>query len=349
MDVVELLKRAVREKASDIHLTVGTPAAFRISGDLALLGSEDGEAKSLSREDTGEATKILMTPEQYEIWQKKGELEFSYSLPGVGRFRVNAYRQRGCSSLAIRPVPYNIPELESLGLPAAVSSFAGKKQGLILVSGPTGSGKSTTLAALIDKINQERSCHIITIENPIEYLHQHKKSIVNQREIGSDTFSTAGALRSCLRQDPDVILIGEMSDAQTIATAIDAAEMGHLVFAALSVNGVVQTVERIIEIFPPEQHEQIKVQLAATLQGVVAQQLVPGIVEKNRVLAAEVMSATPAVRNLIREGKTHQIPTVLQTGERWGMQTMDMALERLVQNGQITRETALKYSLKRKI
>ncbi|MBZ4652744.1 MAG: twitching motility protein PilT [Peptococcaceae bacterium] len=344
MDVIELLKSAVKAGASDIHLSVGAYPMFRINGQLKRWVPEGEENVPLKREDTLKAAEILMNSEQMEAWQQKGELDFSYSLPGVGRFRVNIYRQRGCVSLALRPVPYQIPSLESLGVPQAVVGLADKTNGLVLVTGPTGSGKSTTLAALINKINQERACHIITIEDPIEYLYQHQKSVVDQRELGSDTFSLAGALRACLRQDPDVILVGEMRDLETIATAITAAETGHLVFATLHTNSAAQSVDRIIDVFPPGQQEQIKVQLAATLQGVVTQQLLPRADGMGRVLAAEVMIVTPAVRNLIREGKTHQIQTVLQTGGRWGMQTMDMALRELVRSGAVTMETALKYT-----
>jgi len=343
MDVKVLLKEAVESKASDIHLTVGTPPVFRINGSLTRVSLEGQVLPALTQEDTLQAAQALMTEEHIQLWQQKGEFDFSYSLPGVGRFRVNVFRQRGCTSLALRPVPYKVPRLEELGVPQVVTTFAERANGLVLVAGPTGSGKSTTLAALINKINQERSCHIITLEDPIEYLHQHQQSMVNQREVGSDTMSLAGAFRACLRQDPDVILIGEMRDIETISTAINAAETGHLVFAALQTNSASQTIERIIDVFPPGQQEQIKVQLSSTLQGVVTQQLLPTADGKGRVLAAEVMIVNPAIRNLIREGKTHQMLTVLQTGSRWGMQTMEMALRELVRSGRINLETAQVY------
>lgn len=344
MEINELLKSAVAEGASDIHLAVGTPPAFRLNGKLTRWAPEGVLHPNLTQQDTLEAAKTLMTSEQFEAWQQKGELDFSYAIAGVGRFRVNAYRQRGCISIALRPVPFKIPPLESLGLPQVVTTLADKANGLVLVTGPTGSGKSTTLAALINKINQERYCHIITIEDPIEYLYQHQKSVIDQREVGSDTLSLNGALRACLRQDPDVILVGEMRDLETISTAVTAAETGHLVFATLHTNSAAQTIDRIIDVFPPGQQEQIKVQLSTTLQGVVTQQLLPHSSGKGRVLAAEVMIVNPAIRNLIREGKSHQIPTVLQTGSRFGMQTMDMALRELVKAGKVTAETAQKYS-----
>lgn len=343
MDIIEILKTAVRIGASDIHITVGTSPTFRVSGKL-VRHTEQGEMEILNRHTIMEAIRTLMDEEQQIAWQEKGEIDFSYSLSGVGRFRVNTYRQRGCPCMAIRPVPYEIPSLDTLGIPPAIIKLTEKKDGLVLVTGPAGSGKSTTLASLINKINQEKEKHIITIEDPIEYLYQHKKSIINQRELGSDTFSFAAALRACLRQDPDVILIGEMRDLDTISTAITAAETGHLVFATLHTNSAALSVDRIIDIFPPTQQEQIKVQLSGILQGVITQQLLPRIDNKGRILAAEVMICIPAVRNLIREGKTHQIPTVLQTGSRWGMQTMDMALRDLVKASEVSMETALKYT-----
>ena len=343
MNIIELLNRAVAIDASDIHLSVGTSPVFRISGKLSRLLPDCEKYPVLTKEKTQEITKTLMSEEQYGIWEEKGELDFTFSLPGTGRFRINAYRQRGCASLAIRPVPSHISSLESLGVSLTIASLAEKKHGLVLVTGTTGSGKSTTLAAMINKINQERECHIITIEDPIEYLYQHQKSVVDQREIGSDTYSMSGALRACLRQDPDVIFVGEMRDLETIATAITAAETGHLVFATLHTNSAAKTVDRIIDVFPPSQQEQIKIQLAATLQGVVTQQLVPDISGKGRVLAAEVLIVTPAVRSLIRENKSYQIPAIISSGGRWGMQTMDMALIELVRTGKISAETALKY------
>ncbi len=343
MDVFSILKTAVKMGASDIHFSVGTPPVFRITGKL-IRWDDDGKIEPLTRHDTMEAVRALMDEEQFIVWQEKGEIDFSYSLFGVGRFRINTYRQRGCPSLAIRPVPYQIPHIDSLGVPSSVINLAEKSSGLVLVTGPTGSGKSTTLAALINMINTNKERHIITIEDPIEYLHQHKNSIIDQRELGSDTYSFAGALRACLRQDPDVIMIGEMRDLDTIATAITAAETGHLVFSTLHTISAAQSIERIIDVFPSNQQEQIKVQLSTTLQAVVTQQLLPHANGRSRILAAEVMVAIPAIRNLVREGRVHQIYTVLQTGSRWGMQTMDMGLRDLFLADKITMDTALKYS-----
>ncbi|MDD4047775.1 MAG: type IV pilus twitching motility protein PilT [Clostridia bacterium] len=342
MDVVEILKTAIEVGASDIHFSVGAPPIFRMSSKLTQW-TNNGKIGMLKRDDTVEIARTLMNEEQYLDWQSKGDLDFSYSVSGVGRFRVNTYRQRGCPSLAIRPVPYQIPNIEDLGVPSSFVNLTNRSSGLVLVTGPTGSGKSTTLAALINKINKEKEFHIITIEDPIEYLYRHEKSVVDQRELGSDTRSLSGALRSCLRQDPDVILIGELRDLETISTAVTAAETGHLVFATLHTNSASQSVDRMIDVFPAGQQEQIKVQLSSTLQGVITQQLLPGADDHGRVLAAEVMISIPAIRNLIREGKTHQIPTVLQTGARWGMQTMDMSMRELVKSGTVTLDTALKY------
>ena len=343
MKLMDLLISALKNGASDLHLTVGTSPALRINGKLTRAIVNGYIHPPLTPEDTLNAVKTIMTTEQYQNWLQKGEIDFSYSIPGVGRFRVNAYRQRGCASLAIRTVPYQIPSLESLKLPPSVTSLIDKPQGLVLVTGPAGSGKSTTLAAIIDKINRERAAHIVTIEDPIEYLHQHQKSLVDQRELGIDTFSMAGALRASLRQDPDIILVSELRDLETISIAITAAETGHLVFGALYTSGAVQTIDRIIDIFPPGQHEQIKVQLSTTLQGIISQQILSRADGSGMVLAAEILVTTPAVRNLIREGKINQLAMVMQTGSRWGMQTMDMALRDLVRAGEITTESALKF------
>jgi twitching motility protein PilT len=336
---------AMEQGASDIHLSVGTQPAFRINGKLRHQNTDDNEQfKNLNRDDIMDIIREIMDEEQLLLWRENGEFDFSYSLPGVGRFRVNVYRQRGCPSLAIRPVPYEIPPLDGLGVPEAIVDLMEKKNGLVLVTGTTGSGKSTTLAALINKVNMECEKHIITIEDPIEYLYQHKKSIVDQREVGSDTATFAGALRSCLRQDPDVILIGELRDLETISTAITAAETGHLVLATLHTNSASQSIDRIIDIFPPNQQEQIKVQLASTLHGIITQQLIPRVDGQGMVLASEVMISIPAIRNLIREGKTHQIPTVLQTGTRWGMKTMDASLCDLVKNNIVNFDVAMNYT-----
>jgi len=316
-------------------LTVESPPVLRIDGSLVPL-----EYPNLSPTDMEEMVRSVMTDEQYKRFSEHGELDFSYSLPGVGRYRMNAFRQRGSAGMVIRLIPFNIPAPETLGLPPVSIEFARLQKGLVLVTGPTGSGKSTTLASLIDYINRNRACHIVTIEDPIEYLHKHQKSLVNQREVGNDTYSFANALRAVLRQDPDVILVGEMRDLETISTAISAAETGHLVFSTLHTNDATQSVDRIIDVFPPHQQQQIRVQLAAVLQGIMSQQLLPRASGRGRVAAIEVLLATPALRNLIREGKTHQIPTVLQTGGKQGMQTMDKAIQDLLRQGLITPEVA---------
>lgn len=339
-----LLKSALQCGASDIHLSVGSSPLLRVNGKLRQWTPDEISCLNLSQDDTLQIARTLLSESQYQAWLAKGEFDFTYSLPGLGRFRVNIYRQRGCASLAIRPVPYHIPALDELDLPYVVSTLAEKSHGLVLVTGPAGSGKSTTLAALINKINQERCCHIITIEDPIEYLHQHQKSLVDQRELGSDTSSVSCALRACLRQNPDVIMVSELRDTDTIATVITAAETGHLVFGSLHTCSAGQTVNRLIDVFPTAQQQHMRTQLAAVLQGIVTQQLVTRADGNGRVLAAEVFIGTPAARNLIREGKNHQIQTIMQTGGRWGMQTMDMALRDMVKTGKITPETAIKYS-----
>lgn len=327
----ELLMYAAEQRASDIHLTVESPPVLRIDGLLTRVGEE-----KLSRHDTEQLAYSLMNESQAERFTERGELDFSYSLPGVGRFRVNAFRQRGSVGIVIRLIPFHVPTPEQLGLPPVCVDFAKLHKGFVLVTGPTGSGKSTTLASLVDYINRTRSSHIVTIEDPIEYLHQHGKSLVNQREIGNDTMSFANALRAVLRQDPDVILVGEMRDLETISTAVTAAETGHLVFSTLHTNDATQAVDRMIDVFPPHQQQQIRVQLAAVLQGVIAQQLLPRADQKGRVAALEILLVTPAVRNLIREGKTHQIPTVIQTNGKLGMQSMEKAIQDLQRLGRIS-------------
>ena len=331
----ELLHLAGEQKASDIHLTVESPPVLRINGSLVQLQTE-----KLSRNDLETFANNLMNEQQTKRFGESGELDISYSLAGIGRYRVNIYRQRGSVGVVIRLIPFVIPDPESLRLPPVSIELAKLHQGLVLVTGPTGSGKSTTLASLIDYINSTRACHIMTIEDPIEYLHKHKLSLVNQREVGSDTQSFANALRAVLRQDPNVILVGEMRDLETIATAITAAETGHLVFSTLHTNGATQSVDRMIDAFPPHQQQQIRVQLSAVLEGIMSQQLLPRTDQKGRVAAIEVMVATSAVRNLIREGKTHLLPTVIQTNAKLGMQTMDKAIMELVQTGLVSYEVA---------
>ena len=298
------------------------------------------EEPILTSEDTEAFFNSISTDEQQERFERFGELDFSYALKGFSRFRVNVFRQRGSVAIVVRVVPEKSPTLEELGHPEVLKTLARLPRGLILVTGPTGSGKSTTLAAMVNLINAERACHIVTLEDPIEYLHKHNKSIINQREIHADTRSFGNALRAVLREDPDVILVGEMRDPETISTAITAAETGHLVFTTLHTNDATQTVDRIIDTFPAEQQQQIRIQLSVTLQGIVAQQQLPKRDGRGRVAALEILVATPAVRNLIREGKTHQIPSILQTGAKFGMQSMDMALRDLCRFGAVAVEEA---------
>lgn len=335
LSIEELLVLAGEQKASDIHLTVETPPVLRINGSLIRLKSE-----KLISSDLETFSRSLMNDQQAKAFAERGELDLSYSMPGAGQYRVNAFRQRGSTSMVIRLIPSIIPSPENLGLPTVSIELAKLHKGLVLVTGPSGSGKSTTLASLVDHINRTRACHIVTIEDPIEYLYHSKLSLVNQREVGTDTQSFSNALRAVLRQDPDVILLGEMRDLETIATAVTAAETGHLVLSTLHTNDATQSVDRMIDVFPPHQQQQIRVQLAAVLQGILSQQLFPRADHQGRVAAVEVMLATPAVRSLIREGKTHQLPTVIQTNAKLGMQSMDKAIMDLVQNGLISYEIA---------
>lgn len=332
IELKDILVEAVKSRASDIHMTVGLPPAFRCNGVLR----PQLRWPPLNASDTEKLAREILGVRWDEFVQKK-ELDLAYSVPGLGRFRVNAFFQRGSVGLAVRLVGEAIRSIEELGLPLVIGELSDKDQGLILVTGPTGSGKTTTLAAMIDRINETRSCHIVTLEDPIEYLHRHKKSIVNQREIGSDSPSFASALRAALRQDPDVILVGEMRDLETVATAITAAETGHLVLATLHTGSAVQSIDRIIDMFPPYQQNQVRSQLADVLIGVITQKLLPRADGKGRVAAAEILVATPAVRNLIREGKTYQIISLMQTGSRYGMQTMEMAIQDLFEKGIIDR------------
>jgi twitching motility protein PilT len=332
----ELLGHALAMDASDLHITVGAKPTVRVHGDLRPLD----QYEILQPDQVRRMIYAVLTQRQRERLEQELELDLSYSLPGRARFRVNVYFQRDALGAAFRFIPFTIRSVEVLGLPAQVCDFARLPRGLVVVTGPTGSGKSTTLAALIDIINTERDVHIMTIEDPIEYLHRHKRALVNQREVGADTHSFAQALKHVLRQDPDVILVGEMRDLETIQTAITAAETGHLVFATLHTQDAPQTIDRIIDAFPPHQQQQIRVQLSTTLQGVVTQQLLQTWDGRGRVVSAEVLVATPAVRNLIRESKVHQIYSAMQAGARYGMRTMDQALAYLVVNGKITMELA---------
>ncbi|KPU28064.1 twitching motility protein PilT [Caloranaerobacter sp. TR13] len=342
MNITELLKKTIELKASDLHITVGYPPVMRINGKLEKYGEE-----ILTPEKNLSLVKQILDDEKFKQLEIKGEIDTSYSVAGLGRFRINVYKQRGTYGMAIRAVSLRIPTIEELGLPKIVKELSRKQRGLILVTGPTGSGKSTTLASMLDCINKERSCHILTLEDPIEYLHKHNKSIINQREIGSDSRSFASALRAALRQDPDVILVGEMRDLETISIAITAAETGHLVLSTLHTIGTAKTVDRIIDVFPPHQQQQIKIQLSAVLEGIISQQLIPRIDNAGRVLALEIMIATPAIRNLIREGKTYQIQTAIQTGMKFGMQTMDNSLINLFKQDLISKNTALDYAVDR--
>jgi twitching motility protein PilT len=334
--IEELLRYAIENNASDIHITVGMPPTARINGNLMPISRE-----RLNTSHTQAMVEEILSREHLEEYKKNGEIDLSYSVKGLGRFRVNIYRQRGSSSLALRVVALHIPSIGELGLPDSVKELSRKTRGLVLVTGSSGSGKSTTLAAMIDLINKERTCHVLTLEDPIEYLHRHNKSIVNQREIGYDSKNFAAGLRSALRQDPDVILVGEMRDLETISTAITAAETGHLVLSTLHTIGADKTIDRIIDVFPPHQQQQIRVQLSTVLQGVISQHLLLRKDGKGRVPAVEVMVATPAIRNLIREGKTHQLMTSIQTGRKYGMQSMDAALSRLYMEDIISHENAL--------
>ncbi|KIL44567.1 type IV pilus twitching motility protein PilT [Jeotgalibacillus soli] len=324
-DVNELLMQAHQKNASDLHLTVASPPICRVNGDLEVIGQEQFTPAELMLM----AEKIIPEHRLNEFIEK-GEIDCSYSIPNVSRYRVNAYHQRNSVGIAIRIITDKIPSFEELKMPLIVRDLVLKPQGLILVTGPTGSGKSTTLAAMIDFINHRQAKHIITLEDPIEYLHQHERSIVNQREIGLDTHSFSSGLRAALRQDPDIILVGEMRDLETISTAITAAETGHLVLATLHTSGAAQTVDRIIDVFEPHQQGQIRVQLASVLQGVVSQRLFPKLNGKGRVAATEVLMNTPSIANLIRSGKTYQIPNVLQMSRADGMHTLSMSIQVLL-------------------
>ncbi|MBA2504320.1 MAG: type IV pilus twitching motility protein PilT [Thermoleophilaceae bacterium] len=336
MDFADVLIKTIDLNASDLHLTAGSPPMVRERGRLhALEGYEP-----LTSQETRETVYSILTNDQRKKLETHWQIDFSYSIPGKARFRVNCYFQRAAISAAFRLIPQDIPDLQSLELPPILEEFTKKPRGFVLVTGPTGSGKSTTLAAMIDRINRERHEHILTIEDPIEFLHQHRNCIVNQRELGADAETFALALKAALRQDPDVILVGEMRDLDTISTALTAAETGHLVFATLHTQDTAQTVDRIVDVFPPEQQHQVRVQLSVALQGIVTQQLLPTSDGQGRIVATEVLVPTPAIRNLIREGKTHQIYSALQTGGSHGMQTMDAALVDLVRKNKITREFA---------
>ena len=337
--IEEMLKIAKDAGASDVHITVGVPPKMRVNGKLITMDFD-----RLMPADTVLLLDEIMNDYQKECFEKNGEYDMSFSIIGQGRYRANAYKQRGSVALALRVVGTHVPSAESLGLPPSVIDLYQRKRGLVLVTGPTGSGKSTTLAAIIDKINSSRECHVITLEDPIEYLHQHRLSMVNQREIGLDSKNYATALRAALREDPDVILVGEMRDFETISVAITAAETGHLVLSSLHTIGAASTVDRVIDVFPSHQQQQIRVQFANVLEAVVSQQLIPKADGSGRVAAFEVLHANHAVRNLIREAKPHQIPSIIQTSRSVGMITMDDAITELYERRKITREDAILFA-----
>ena len=331
----QLLEEMVTRRASDLHLTAGVPPEFRVDGSIV-----PSEHEVLSPEATASLAYSVMSDEQRKRFETTKELDFSFGVKQLSRYRANVLLQRGVVAMAIRQIPYEIMALEKLGLPPVVREFTNKLKGLVLVTGPTGSGKTTTLAAMLDKINSTRPCHIVTIEDPIEYIHQHKKSIINQREVGADTSSFPTALKYILRQDPNVILIGEMRDLETVAAALTIAETGHLVFATLHTNSTYESVNRIVDVFPADQQRQVHTQLAFVLEGVITQQLIPRRAG-GRVMCAEILVCTPAIKAVIREGKTHQIYSLMQAGQKFGMQTMNQALLQCVLDRTLTPEAAL--------
>jgi twitching motility protein PilT len=334
-DFADILMEVISLEASDLHLTVGSPPMIRMRGELRAL-----DYPEMTSKDTRDVVYEILSNDQRKRLETDWQVDLSYTVPHHGRFRVNAYIQRNSVGAALRLIPSKIKTIEDLGLPAVLHEMTKKPRGFVLVTGPTGSGKSTSLASMVDQINEDRHEHILTIEDPIEFMHRHKNCVVNQREIGSDVQSFALGLKAALRQDPDVILVGEMRDLETISTALTAAETGHLVFATLHTQSTSQTIDRIIDVFPPFQQQQVRVQLSVALQGIVTQQLLPTADGVGRVCCCEVLTFTPAVRNLIREGKTHQINSVLQTSAGKGMQSMDAGLAQLVRQGKITRELA---------
>ncbi len=333
MDILELLLFGKKENASDIHISSGEPPMIRIHGEMRKL-----DAPPLPREEVHNLLYGILNDQQRKTFEEFHELDFAIALTEAGRFRINAFLQNRGESIVFRTIPTVIPSLEQLNMPKILSDLTKKEKGLVLITGPTGSGKSTTLAAMIDLINREEKCHILTVEDPIEFVHQSKTSLVNQRELGSHTHSFANALRSALREDPDVILVGEMRDLETISLALTAAETGHLVFGTLHTSSAPKTVDRIVDVFPPEQQEQVRTMFSESLQAVVTQMLLKRKDGKGRVAALEVMIGTSAVKNLIRENKIAQIPSSLQTGRQYGMQTMDQALIDLYQKDVVTRE-----------
>lgn len=336
----DLLRTTVERGASDLHLTVGLPPILRVNGSLVAT-----EYARISPEESKRLVYSILNDKQKEKFEKTWELDCSHGVRGFGRFRVNVYRQRGVIGACLRAISNNVATRTELHLPKTIEEIVNRPHGLILVTGATGAGKSTTLACMLDIINSTQSYHIITIEDPIEYIHPHKKSMINQREVGHDTLSWSNALKGTLREDPDVILVGEMRDQDTIAGTLTAAETGHLVFSTLHTCDAAQTIDRVVDVFPPHHQQQIRVQLSSVLEAIVSQQLIPHASGVGRVPAVEVLIATPAIRNLIREGKTHQIYNSIQTGAKTGMQTMEQSLFELIQNKQITVEEALAHTM----
>ncbi|KGP73879.1 type IV pilus twitching motility protein PilT [Pontibacillus yanchengensis] len=339
-----LLQHAFELEASDVHLTVGMPPVLRVHGDLKQYGKEN-----LTPAITKGMAEAILSDSLFEKFEKNGEIDFSYGISGVSRFRINAYHQRNCISLAVRVVPTSIPTIDELQMPEVVKNISKKPQGLVLVTGPTGSGKSTTLASMIDYMNQTERKHIITLEDPIEYLHSHRYCIIDQREIGLDTKNFSNGLRACLRQDPDVILVGEMRDLETISTAITAAETGHLVLGTLHTTDAAATIDRIIDVFPPNQQPQVRIQLASVLQAIISQRLFQKSDRKGRRAATEILINNSAIKNLIRNEKIHQVPNIMQTSKAQGMHTLEMSVRNLLEAEVITEEFAAPYIEKRNL
>ncbi len=338
--IEDILREAKEKGASDVHITVGLPPKMRLNGNLIAMENYE----KMMPADTQQIANEVMNDKQREKLEENGQHDMSFSIPGVGRYRLNIFRQRGSIAMAFRVVATEIPSADSLGIPDTVMELYKKKRGLVLVTGPTGSGKSTTLASIIDMINNNREAHVITLEDPIEFTYQHRMSIVNQREIGTDSNSYANALRAALREDPDVILVGEMRDLETISTAITAAETGHLVLSTVHTIGASNTVDRLIDVFPPHQQQQIRIQLASVLEAIISQQLIPAADGVSRVAAFEVLHVNSAVRNLIREGKSHQLLTVMQTNRKLGMISMDDAIMEMYRAQKISREMAIQFA-----
>lgn len=341
MNINQLLELTVQRNASDLHLTVGFAPTIRVHGELIPVAGEN----ILTTEDVQNLITPLLSDIQKNIFNQNFELDFSFDYQGKARFRVNLYRQKGSPSAALRLIPFTIPNIETLGLPPVVAKLTDLKQGFILVTGPTGHGKSTTLASFINKINQTRPAHVLTIEDPIEYVYPAGKSLIEQREMFNDTKSWGNSLRAALREDPDVVLVGEMRDLETISSAMTIAETGHLVFATLHTNSAAQSVDRIIDVFPEVQQPQIRLQLASTLEAIISLRLIPTI-QPGRTLASEILFATPAIRNIIREGKSHLIDNMIETSAEYGMQILERSLADLVKGGKISEETALGYALR---